>query len=140
MGRALEGPVPVVVMGLGFIGLEIARVAHASPELKLVGAVDPSPSLVGRKVGELIGVPSIAFKVSGELEEALGRQRGVVLLHATGSRLPQVMEQLMAAIRAGLSVFSTSEELSFPYLKSPHLAEHLNPSPTKPNLPTSGTR
>jgi 4-hydroxy-tetrahydrodipicolinate reductase len=126
-------------MGLGFIGQEIARVAHASPELKLVGAVDPSPSLVGRKVGELIGVPSIAFKVSGELDEALARQRAVVLLHATGSRLPHVMEQLMAAIRAGLSVVSTCEELSFPYLKYPDLAEQLERAAKKANVSVLGT-
>src|ERR1700738_100124 len=140
MGRALEGPVPVVVMGLGFIGQEIARVAHASPELKLIGAVDPSPLLVGRKVGELIGVPSIAFKVSGTLEEALARQRAVVLLHATGSRLPQVMEQLMAAIRAGLSVVSTCEELSFPYLKYPDLAEQLERAAKRAGVSVLGGR
>src|SRR5712692_3617455 len=139
MGRALEGPVPVVVMGLGFIGQEIARVAYASPELKLIGAVDPSPLLVGRKVGELIGVPSIAFKVSGKLEEALARQRAVVLVHATGSRLPQVMEQLMAAIRAGLSVVSTCEELSFPYLKYPDLAEQLERAAKKADVSVLGT-
>ncbi|HXN41510.1 MAG TPA: dihydrodipicolinate reductase [Myxococcaceae bacterium] len=139
MGRALEGPVPVVVMGLGFIGQEIARVAHASPELKLIGAVDPSPLLVGRKVGELIGVPSIAFKVSGTLEEALARQRAVVLLHATGSRSPQVMEQLMAAIRAGLSVVSTCEELSFPYLKYPDLAEQLERAAKRAGVSVLGT-
>ena len=98
MANAQGGPVPVVVMGLGFIGQEIARAAHASPELTLVGAVDRSPLLVGRRVGELIGVPSIAFKVSSQLEEALGRHRGAVLLHATGSRLPQVMDQLLRVV------------------------------------------
>jgi hypothetical protein len=139
MGRALDGPVPVVVMGLGFIGQEIARAAHASPELALVGAVDRSPLLVGRKVGELIGVPSIGIKVSAELEEALGRHRGAVLLHATGSRLPHVMEQLLAAIRAGLSVVSTCEELSFPYLKHPDLAHRLEREAKKAEVCVLGT-
>ena len=139
MANAQGGPVPVVVMGLGFIGQEIARAAHASPELTLVGAVDRSPLLVGRKVGELIGVPSIAFKVSSQLEEALGRHRGAVLLHATGSRLPQVMDQLLAAIRAGLSVVSTCEELSFPHLKHSDLAERLEREAKKANVSVLGT-
>lgn len=139
MERALEGAVPVVVMGLGFIGQEIARAAHASPEVSLVGAVDRSPLLVGRKVGELIGVPSLAFPVSAELHEALGRHRGVVLLHATGSQLPQVMEQLLEAIGEGVSVVSTCEELSFPYLRHPQLAERLEREAKKASVSVLGT-
>ena len=33
-----EGPVPVVVMGVGFIGQEIARAGLAKEELELMGA------------------------------------------------------------------------------------------------------
>ncbi len=139
MERALDGPVPVVVMGLGFIGQEIARAAHASPEVRLIGAVDRSPLLVGRKLGELMGVPSVAFKVSAELGEAVGRHRGAVLLHATGSHLPQVMDQLLEAIRAGLSVVSTCEELAFPYLRYPELAERLEREAKKANVSVLGT-
>ncbi len=139
MGKALERPVPVVVMGLGFIGQEIARAAHASPELQLVGAVDQSPQLVGRRLGELIGVPSIDLKVYDELQAALGRRRGAVLLHATGSRLPQVMDQLLAAIRANVSVVSTCEELSFPYVKYPDFAERLEREASKAGVSVLGT-
>src|SRR5262249_60951947 len=139
MERALDGAVPVVVMGLGFIGQEIAKAAHASPEVRLVGAVDRSPLLVGRKVGELIGVASVAFQVSAELDEALGRHRGAVLLHATGSQLPQVMEQLLEAIRAGVSVVSTCEELAFPYLRHPQLAERLEREAKKASVSVLGT-
>jgi 2,4-diaminopentanoate dehydrogenase len=125
MGKALVGPVPVVVMGLGFIGQEIAKAAHASQELELVGAVDTNPRLVGRKLGELLGDPSLGMKICAQLKDAVGRRRGVVLLHATGSRLPQVMDQLLSAIHLQLAVVSTCEELSFPYLKYGELAEQL---------------
>jgi 4-hydroxy-tetrahydrodipicolinate reductase len=139
MGKALEGPVPVVVMGLGFIGQEIARAAHASPELQLLGAVDQSPQIAGRRLGDLIGVPSIALKVCGDLEAAVGRRRPLVLLHATGSRLPQVMGQLLGAIRAGCSVVSTCEELSFPYFKYPDSAERLEREARKTGVSVLGT-
>jgi len=42
--------VPVVVMGLGFIGQEIAHAALRSEELELIGAIDSSPKLVGKKI------------------------------------------------------------------------------------------
>src|SRR5262249_12985668 len=66
------------------------------------------------------------LKVQRRLEEALLRAKGGVLLHATGSRLPQVMDQLLAAGKARGSVVSTCEELAFPYLQHPQLAEKLD--------------
>lgn len=139
MGKAPTGPVPVVVMGLGFIGQEIARAAHASPELRLVGAVDVSPQLSGRRLGDLVGNPQIAVKVASSLREALGRQKGAVLLHATGSRLPQVMEQILEAAELGMSVVSTCEELSFPYLKHAELAARLDRAGQKAGVSILGT-
>src|ERR1700687_1715198 len=104
--------VPVVVVGLGFIGREIVRAVRESPELQLVAAVDSNPQLIGKRLGELIGDPTLKLPVTGQLEQALGACRGGVLLHATGSRLPQVMDQLLSGIRAGVSVVSTCEELA----------------------------
>ncbi len=125
MAQAQEQRVPVVVMGLGFIGQEVARAAEASPELTLVGAVDKNPALVGKSLGQLIGNPAVTVKVSADLTAAIGRHKGVILLHATGSRLPQVMDQLLEAARLGVSVVSTCEELAFPHLKHPELAQKL---------------
>src|SRR5262245_46504254 len=139
MGKASTGPVPVVVMGLGIIGQEIARAAHASPELKLVGAVDTNPMLAGKKLGDLLGNSQISVRVASRLPDALGKARGAVLLHATGSRLPQVMEQLLEAAEHGMSVVSTCEELSFPFLKYPELAQRLDRAAQKAKVTVLGT-
>ncbi|HVE83144.1 MAG TPA: dihydrodipicolinate reductase [Myxococcales bacterium] len=139
MGKAPAGPVPVVVMGLGIIGQEIARAAYASPELKLVGAVDTSPLLAGKKLGEVLGNGQVSLKVASRLEEAVGRTKGAVLLHATGSRLPQVMEQLLEAVERGMSVVSTCEELSFPFLKYPELAARLEKAAQRAGVTVLGT-
>jgi len=140
MGKAPTGPVPAVIMGLGFIGREVARAARASPELELVGAVDTHPQLLGKKFGDLVGDKSLGFKVSGSLEEALGKTRkNVILLHATGSRLPQVAEQILEAVRLGMPVVSTCEELAFPYLKHPELAEKLDRAAQRSGVSILGT-
>jgi 4-hydroxy-tetrahydrodipicolinate reductase len=139
MARAPEGPVPVVVMGLGFIGQEIARAALASSEVELIGAVDTSPQLAGRLLGELLGQPTGKLKVADSLERALGRRRGAVLLHATGSRLPQVMDQLLEALALGVPVVSTCEELAFPFLKHPELANKLDKAAQKAGVAVLGT-
>ncbi|HYX90164.1 MAG TPA: dihydrodipicolinate reductase [Myxococcaceae bacterium] len=139
MGKARAGPVPVVVMGLGFIGQEIVRSALASPEVTLVGAVDTHPQLAGRKLSELVGAPSATMRVEEDLEAAVARAKGAVLLHATGSRLPQVAEQVLQAVKLGLHVVSTCEELAFPYLKHEALAEKLDRAAARAGVCVLGT-
>jgi len=132
--------VPVVIMGLGFIGQEIVKAAQASPELEIVGAVDKSPQLSGRKLGEVVGIPALGLKIASSLEEALKKGKArPVLLQATGSRMPQVMEQLLEALALGLPVVSTCEELAFPYLKYPELSEKLDEAAQKAGVAVLGT-
>jgi 2,4-diaminopentanoate dehydrogenase len=138
MGRAPSGPVPVVVMGLGHIGREICRAALASEEVHLVGAVDSAPSLSGASLGELVGQAS-ALKVSSSVAKAAERHRGAVVLHATGSRLAEVLEQLLEALRQGHPVVSTCEELSFPYLRHPAAAERLDKAAQRAGVSVVGT-
>jgi hypothetical protein len=138
--REEEGqPVPVVVMGLGAIGQAVARAALRSEEVRLVGAVDLDRQRVGKPLTELLGAPAGTLKVQASLEEAVGRTRGAVLLHATSSRLPQVMDQLLGAMRLGMSVVSTCEELSFPWLRHPELAEKLERAARAAGVTVLGT-
>lgn len=134
-----DGRVPVVVMGLGYIGQEIARAALRSEELELVGAVDKSPSLAGKKLGDLLGVPAGTFKVSPTIAQAVGRRKGVVLLHATGSKLPQVKDQVLEAMSHGMHVVSTCEELAFPWFNHPELAETLDRAAQRAGVSVLGT-
>jgi|SRR6218665_559222 len=139
MPRDSAGPVPVVVMGLGVIGQEIARAAQLSPEVELLGVIDANPQLVGKPLSDVLGVAGVKGKVVGSLEAAVGRRRGVVLLHATGSRLAQVMDQLLEAIALGMPVVSTCEELAFPFLKYPELAQKLEDAAQRAGVAVLGT-
>lgn len=131
---------PVVVMGLGFIGQEIVRAAFGSPELEVVGAVDTSPQLRGKKLGELVELPALnKVKIAGDLVTALGKTKRAVLLQATGSRLSQVSDQILEAVKLGMSVVSTCEELVFPYLKQPELADKLDRAAQRAGVTVLGT-
>jgi 4-hydroxy-tetrahydrodipicolinate reductase len=131
--------VPVVVMGLGFIGQEIARVALQSEEVEVIGAVDKSPSLAGRTLTDVLQQPAGTFKIQPTLAQAVGRRKGVVLLHATGSRLPQVTEQVLEALSHGMSVVSTCEELAFPYFNHFDLAERIDRAAQRAGTSVVGT-
>ena len=139
MPKAPAGPVPVVVMGLGFIGQEIARAALQCDEVELLGAVDKSPLVLGRPLAQVLGAPAAPGVVKASLAEAVGKRRNAVLLHATGSRLPQVMDQISVAVDLGLSVVSTCEELAFPWLNHRSLAEKLDRDAQRKGVSVLGT-
>ncbi len=124
---ASSGPtIPVVVMGLGHVGRAVARAAAARTGLDLIGAVDRDPAKAGRPLQEVLDAPAPDVKVVAELAQALGRRKGGVVLHATGSRLDDVLPELEAAVRAGWHVVSTCEELAFPELDHADAARSLD--------------
>jgi 4-hydroxy-tetrahydrodipicolinate reductase len=104
----------VAICGLGPIGRGIAAVAAAKRSLRLVGALDVSPDLVGRQLADFVPGADAGIAVAGSLAEMLARSTPQVVLHATGSYLVQVYPQFEAMLEAGLSVVSTCEETSYP--------------------------
>src|SRR5260370_9740735 len=132
-------PIKVALMGLGAIGRGIARCALQKSELEIVAAIDLEPSRVGKKLSDVLDAPApdviIGADGAGEMRKAEGGR----LLHATGSRLDQVEGELAQALTAGLSVVSTCEELSYPWLRHPEIAERLDKLAQKPKLALLGS-
>ena len=118
--------IPVVLMGLGAIGRGIARAALAKGELEIVAAIDLDPSRVGKKLSDVLDCPAPDVVIGDDAAAALKKGAGGVLLHATGSHLDQVEGELAQGLSAGLSVVSTCEELSYPWMRHPEIAERLD--------------
>ena len=58
--------------------------------------------------------------------EVFDRVQADVVVLTTGSFLPAIYDQLESAVRAGLNVVTSAEELACPILQSAHLAEQLD--------------
>jgi 4-hydroxy-tetrahydrodipicolinate reductase len=123
----MPGPIRVLHYGLGPIGVRIARLVAERPGLLSAGAVDIDPAKVGQDLGIVaeLGQP-LGVLVHADLEAALQAQKPDVVLHATGSHLPNVLPQFLALTEAGLPVVSTCEELSYPWFHHPHEARHID--------------
>jgi hypothetical protein len=131
--------IQVVLMGLGAIGRLIARAALAKPELEIVAALDLDQARVGKKLGDIVDAPAPDIVITSDANLALGRGKGGILFHATGSRLDRVEGELAQALTAGLSVISTCEELSYPWLRNPEIAERLDRIAEKRKVSLLGT-
>jgi 4-hydroxy-tetrahydrodipicolinate reductase len=119
-----EGGIPVVVAGLGDMGLRITRSVLETPELRLAGAVDPA--LSGRKLASVLNGTCPDITVADDAARAFHGARGGVLLQATASTFEAVRPQIEEAVKAGLAVASTCEELAYPWLKHEAAAEALD--------------
>ncbi len=134
-----EGTLPVALVGLGAIGREVASAVLDTPELRLVAAVDVEPQLIGKPLSALLDRGAGDLKVEEESAAVLERASGGILLQLTGSRLPTVVGQLERAVTAGLNVISSCEELAFPWLNHPELAEKIEKLARKAEVSVLGT-
>ena len=120
-------PIRVVQMGLGAVGCGIAQAALGRSLLQMVGAIDVDPAKVGRDLGEFLGSDtSLGVPVAASLGDVLSAQAVDVVLQATGSHIPDVVDQLKEIAEAGCDVVSTCEELAYPWLRHPELAHEID--------------
>src|SRR3990172_7698013 len=93
-----------LLFGAGAIGAGIGRLAAQRGDIALLGAIDSAPHRPGRP---LYGAREVAPPAGGpnppieaEAEQALAAARPQVVLHATGSYLPDVLPQLLVCVQA----------------------------------------
>lgn len=115
----------VIQYGLGPIGRAVAAAVHRQDGMELVGAVEIDPTVIGKKLGEVIEGCDSPVRICGSLSEVL-RERPDAAIHCTSSRLSDVAGQFTELLQAGLHVVSTCEELAYPWYRFPDLAERLH--------------
>ena len=119
--------VRVVQYGLGPIGIGIVETLITRPWVELVGAIDADKAKVGKDVGQLLKNPKkLGIIVSERVNDVLTSKRPHVVTHATSSYLNTIYPQLTEILKHGTSIISTSEELSYPFIKSANLAQELD--------------
>jgi hypothetical protein len=133
----------VALVGLGPIGIEVGK-ALRSRGVTFLGAADPAPEKAGRDLGDLLGGEKMNVLVcssAGDLYSPTATERlgGDIAVICTGSRMPAVAPQIEQAIRAGLHVVSTCEELSDPKLRHADVARRLDAAAREHKVGILGT-
>ena len=119
------GIIKVAVIGLGRIGIETAALIYKKDGYELVGLVDISPDLIGRDLSDLAELDG---RTGIEVVKEIGRVHPTpdVAILTTASTLPSVFPTLKELILAGINVVTSCEELIFPWLNSPEMADELD--------------
>jgi 4-hydroxy-tetrahydrodipicolinate reductase len=113
-------------VGLGPLGVRVVADLARRQLGKVVAAVDPASGIAGRKLAELVpGVVDGPVVVS-HLDEVTGWERVRCAVVTTSSDLELCMDTFRALLTRGCSVVSTCEELSWPWLRHPVLAQELH--------------
>jgi 4-hydroxy-tetrahydrodipicolinate reductase len=92
----------------------------------VVGAATKNDPDIGRPLHTVVGAARAESPtVVDSLERVLAEHPDVVIL-ATGSFLPDVIDQVLACVRAGVNVISPCEELAYPFVDSPAVAAQID--------------
>jgi len=116
----------IVSYGMGAVGTRIAKLLLEKQGIQIVGAIDIAKDKVGKDLGEVLELnKKLGVAVSDDVDSVMSKARCDVVVHATGSYLKDVYDQIAPLAKYGVNVISTCEELSYPYLSEPELAKKL---------------
>ncbi|MEM7676715.1 MAG: Gfo/Idh/MocA family oxidoreductase [Myxococcota bacterium] len=112
--RRLAERIRFGIVGLGWVGQEVARAALEDPRVTLVGIADSDPAKAGRDLGELIGEGRLGLPIEPTLEGMLARARPEVAVVCTDTDVESVGPILETCIAHGAHVLTTCENLADP--------------------------
>ena len=117
----------VIQYGLGPIGMESARLVTKKSGMELVGAVDISKDLIGRDLGDILGLDkALGVTVTDQAKTLFSKTGADAVLHTTGSRIRKIYPELEEIIQARLNIVSSAEELLFPLKGNAEQAERID--------------
>ena len=132
--------IKVISYGMGAVGGLIAKFLLEKEGVEIVGVVDVAKDKVGKDLGEVLGLKQkVGMKISENLESVLKKTKADIAIHTTSSFLKDTCPQIASILKQGVNVISTCEELSYPYLSEPKLAEELDTLAKKHDATVLGT-
>lgn len=119
--------IKLILYGIGAVGSRIAKFLLQKEGIEIVGAIDIAKEKIGKDLGDVLGVrKQLGITISDNPDTVISKTKADAVVHATTSFLQQTYPQIAKALEHGLNVVSTCEELSYPYITDPELAEKLH--------------
>ena len=126
-------------VGLGPLGLRVIADLVARELGEVVAAVDSDRALLGRELAELVPGATHGVRVRSALEEVREWDAIHCAVVTTSSDLELCMDTFRQLLARGCSIVSTCEELSWPWLRHPVLAQELHELAVRSSARVLGT-
>ncbi len=119
--------IKVIIYGCGVMGRNVAEALCDKKSFEIVGAVDIDPMLVGKDLGQILDTPrNLSVGIESDADSLFSRVDAQAVVLTTTSHLKSVLPQISQCAKAGIDVISTCEELSYPWKRSPELAQDID--------------
>lgn len=119
-------PIKIIQIGMGPLGLKIAKMINERNGVETVAAVDINPDLSGQDLATLYGGASTGVKISNDLAATVAATQPDVAVLTTVSDMQRITSQVKSIINLGLPIVSTCEELSHPWEEAPKTAKEID--------------
>lgn len=131
----------VLQIGLGPLGIKIAEYIADKRQVKTLAAVDINTALERKSLNELSNKLSSTTFIYNSVEKALESLdlKPEVAVITTVSSLERLIPQVEEVAKFGISVVSTCEELSYPWILQPELSKQLDDICKQYNIACLGT-
>lgn len=117
----------IIQWGLGAMGGGMAKMALQKEGLEIVGAIATNPAKIGRDLGEILGLDrTLGVIASNDAAAVITKTPADVLLLATSSFVPEVAPQIKLAVEHGLHVITIAEQMAYPWVTHPQVADELD--------------
>ncbi|MCG6918289.1 MAG: dihydrodipicolinate reductase [Deltaproteobacteria bacterium] len=123
----MKKKIRVVQYGLGPIGCKVVQYLNERAHFEIVGAIDADPKKVGIDLGHLAELSApLGLNVSANSRDLLEQVNADVVVLTTASDLKKIRPQIMEILSCGKNVVSTCEELMYPWVTNPEIAEEVD--------------
>ena len=108
---------------------------------EIVGAFDISPSVIGKDIGDIIGISKRGIIVENvtSVKEELKKLRPDICIVATMSLMKDVKDILLTCAEEGINAITTCEEAFYPFNSSPVITNEINEIAIKNNCTITGS-
>jgi 2,4-diaminopentanoate dehydrogenase len=130
----------VALVGLGPIGVAVAKQLAARKGFQLVAAIDIDPAKVGKDAGDVMELgKKLRLKVTGDIGKTLKATKPDVAVLCTSSSLRAVMSQFEEVLKRRVPIVTTTEEAAYPAPRNQRLVKQLDAAARKAKVAVLGT-
>jgi len=130
----------VLQVGLGPIGVAVARQIVSRRGFQLVGAVDIDPQKCGHDVATVLGLErALRVEVGSDITRAIRAAKPDVAVLCTASSLRAALPAMEEVLRRRVPIVTTTEEAAYPAPRNRRLAARLDAAARKAGVAVLGT-